>query len=145
MTLIESVRTWLRTYPPLAEGRLGVDYLPEEARTYSVDTVPTTETVKRYFDGSAIKQYLFVLASREFREDRIQGNTENLAFYEAFARWVEQANRRPRHLPVLDEGRTAQKVEVTTPGYPFLVDEHGTARYQVQLRLTYFEKGERFA
>ena len=75
MTIVESVRTWLRTYQPLASGRLGVDYLPEEAKTYSVDTVPTKETVKRYLDGSAVKQYLFTLASMEFRPDDIQGNT----------------------------------------------------------------------
>ena len=99
MTIIESVRAWLRTYPPLAEGRLGVDYLPEEARTYSVDSVPAEETVKRYLDGSAKKRFLFVLASREFQGDNIQGNTENLAFYEAFSRWVEAQNRRPKHLP----------------------------------------------
>ena len=128
MTIIESVRAWLRTYPPLAEGRLGVDYLPEE-------------TVKRYLDGSAQKRFLFVLASREFQGDNIQGNTENLAFYEAFSRWVEAQNRRPKHLPELDNGRTAQRVEVTTSGYPFLVDDHGTARYQIQMRLDYFEKG----
>ena len=141
MTIIESVRAWLCTYPPLAEGRLGVDYLPEEARTYSVDSVPAEETVKRYLDGSAQKRFLFVLASREFQGDNIQGNTENLAFYEAFSRWVEAQNRRPKHLPELDNGRTAQRVEVTTSGYPFLVDDHGTARYQIQMRLDYFEKG----
>ena len=141
MTIIESVRAWLRTYPPLAEGRLGVDYLPEEARTYSVDSVPAEETVKRYLDGSAKKRFLFVLASREFQGDNIQGNTENLAFYEAFSRCVEAQNRRPKHLPELDNGRTAQRVEVTTSGYPFLVDDHGTARYQIQMRLDYFEKG----
>lgn len=143
MTIIESVRTWLRTYPPLADGRLGVDYLPEEAKTFSVDTVPSKETVKRYLDGSAQKQYLFTLASREFRADDIRGNTENLAFYEGFSRWVEAQNCCQKHLPALSDGRSAMKVEVTTSGYPFLVDDHGTARYQIQLKLTYFEKGLR--
>lgn len=144
MTIIESVRAWLRRYEPLASGRLGVDYLPEEAKTYSVDSVSSVEMVKRYMDGSAKKQFLFTLSSREFRADNIQGNTENLAFYEAFSLWVAAQNRRPKNLPVLDNGRTAQMVEVTTSGYPFLVDEHGTARYQIQLKMTYFEKGMRF-
>ena len=141
MTVMESAREWLRTYQPLAEGRLGVDYLPDEARTYSVDSVPAEETVKRYLDGSAQKRFLFVLSSREFQGDDIQGNTENLAFYESFARWVETQNRRPKNLPKLDNGRTAQRVVVTTSGYPFMVDDHGTARYQIQMRLDYFEKG----
>ena len=144
MTIVESVRTWLRTYRPLSSGRLGVDYLPEEAKTYSVDSVPSAEIVKKYVDGSAVKQFLFTLSSREFRADDIRGNTENLAFYEAFSQWVAAQNRRPKNLPKLDGGRTAQKVEVTTSGYPFLVNDHGTARYQIQLKLTYFEKGMRF-
>lgn len=72
-----------------------------------------------------------------------RGTPRTWPFYEAFSRWVEIQNRRPRHLPELSDGRSAQKVEVTTSGYPFLVDDHGTARYQIQMKLTYFEKGER--
>ena len=142
-TLVQAVRKWLRTYQPLAEGRLGVDYLPEDAQTYSIDSVPGPEIVKRYLDGAAVKQFDFVLASRVFWGDQITGNTENLAFYEAFAAWVEAQNRRPRNLPMLDGGRTAQHVEVTTSGYPYQVSEDGRARYQIQLKLTYFAKGSR--
>lgn len=43
MTIIDGVRAWLKTYEGLADGRLSVDFLPEEAKSYSVDTVPTTE------------------------------------------------------------------------------------------------------
>lgn len=142
-TLVQAIREWLRTYPPLAEGRLGVDYLPEDAQTYSIDSVPSPETVKRYLDGSAVKQFDFILASRVFWGDQITGNTENLAFYEAFSNWVEAQSRRPKHLPALDGGRMAQKVEVTTLGYPYQVSEDGRARYQIQLKLTYFAKGSR--
>lgn len=66
MTIIDGVRAWLKTYEGLADGRLSVDFLPEEAKSYSVDTVPTTEIVKRYLDGSSIRQYLFCVSSREF-------------------------------------------------------------------------------
>ena len=47
MTNIEAVRKWLRTYESLSSGRLGVDFLPEKAQTYSVDSVPGPEIVKR--------------------------------------------------------------------------------------------------
>lgn len=144
MTNIEAIRAWLRTYPPLSEGRLGVDFLPTDAQTYSVEVTPCKEVIKRYLDGSAVKQFDFVLASREFYQDDIRQNTDNLSFYEDFAQWVEKQNsRRSQTLPQLAEGRTAQRVEVTSTGYPFLVDEHGTARYQVQMKLTYFQKGDR--
>lgn len=142
MTIIEAVRGWLRTYPSLASGRLAVDFLPKQAQTYSVDSVPSKEEIKRYLDGSSVRQFLFTLSSREFKGEDIVQNVDNLTFYEGFAAWVLNQSRR-RQLPELGEGRTARKVEVTTSGYPFQVDEHGTARYQIQLRLEDFQKGRR--
>lgn len=142
MTIIEAVRKWLRTYPTLSKGRLAVDFLPKQARTYSVDSVPCKEEVKQYLDGSSVRQFLFTLSSREFKGEDVGQNVDNLAFYEGFAAWVLNQNRM-RQLPDLGDGRTARKVEVTTSGYPFQVDDHGTARYQIQLRMEYFQKGKR--
>lgn len=142
MTNIEAVRAWLKTYPPLAGGRLNVDCLPTEARAYAVEVVPCKEQVKAYLDGSCVKQFLFNLASREFHGLDIAQNIDNLAFYEGFSGWVEEQNRR-RALPVLEAGKTARRVEVTTSGYPFAIDDHGNAKYQIQMKLTYFQKGMR--
>lgn len=142
MTMIEAVRGWLRTYEPLSTGRLAVDFLPKQARTYSIDSVPCKEEVKRYLDGSSLRQFLFTLSSRNFKSEDIGQNTDNLAFYEAFAAWVLRQNQE-KNLPALADGRTVRKIEVTTSGYPFQVDENGTARYQIQLRLEYFQKGAR--
>ena len=142
MTLIEALRGWLRTYEPLSAGRLAVDFLPKQARTYSVDSVPCKEEVKQYLDGSSLRQFLSTLSSREFKGEDITQNVDNLAFYEGFTAWVLQQNR-DRRLPALGEGRTARKIEVATSGYPFQVDEHGTARYQIQLRLEYFQLSPR--
>lgn len=64
--IMEEVRKFLRTYPPLAEGKLHVDFLPEEAQSYSVEAVPAKEIVRSYVDGSTVRQFLFVVASREF-------------------------------------------------------------------------------
>ena len=54
MTIMEALRSWLRTYPPLSAGRLAVDFLPKEARTYSVDSVPCKEEVRRYLDENRV-------------------------------------------------------------------------------------------
>lgn len=129
MTLIESVRAWLKTYPQLAEGWLGVDFLPPDKKAYSVEVVPCTEMIKTYINGDSVRQLEFVLASCEYYADDIAQNTSNLEFYEAFALWVDTQNRK-RLLPILADGRKASKIEVTTSGYPFYINEHGTARYQ---------------
>ncbi len=144
MTIIDGVRAWLKTYEGLADGRLSVDFLPEEAKSYSVDTVPTTEIVKRYLDGSSIRQYLFCVSSREFYSDNIAQNVDNQAFYEGLSSWLERKSKR-RQFPDIGTGRTVRSIEISSTAYPFIVDDHGTARYQLQLRLTYFQKGDRTA
>ncbi len=143
MTVIEAVRGWLKTCPLLEDERLNIDFLPIEAQSYSVEAVPGRGTIEKYMDGSAIKQFLFVIASREFSGDDLAQNADNLQFYEALADWVERQNHRPKHLPDLGEGRDARKIEVTTPGYLFYSDDQGTARYQIQMALTYTERGAR--
>lgn len=142
MTIIDGVRAWLKTYEGLADGRLSVDFLPEEAKSYSVDTVPTTEIVKRYLDGSSIRQYLFCVSSREFYSDDIAQNVDNQAFYEGLSSWLERKSKL-RQFPNIGTGRTVRSIEISSTAYPFVVDEHGTARYQLQLKLTYFQKGDR--
>lgn len=142
MTIIDGVRAWLKAYEGLADGRLSVDFLPEEAKSYSVDTVPTTEIVKRYLDGSSIRQYLFCVSSREFYSDDIAQNVDNQAFYECLSSWLESKSKR-RQFPDIGTGRVVRTIEISSTAYPFIVDDHGTARYQLQLRLTYFQKGDR--
>lgn len=141
MTMIEAIRKYLESCPVLSGGKLNVDFLPQDATTYSVDVVPTTPVVKRYLDGSSARQFLFVFATRASYGEHIRQQLDNLCLFEAFEEWVDKQNR-AKAFPDLGEGRTAQKLEVTTSGYVF-APETDTARYQIQCRLSYFQKGEK--
>lgn len=136
MTVIESIRTWLKGYSGLS-GRLDVDFLSEDADTYSLDTIPTEEVIKQYHDGGKVKQYLFAVSSRRYYDQNIAQNIDNLEFFEKLTEWVEAKAKR-RELPVMAEGKTAQKIVVTSNAYPFIVTEDGKARYQIQMRLEYY-------
>lgn len=138
MTVAESVRNWLKQYPGLV-GRLDVDFLDEDAETYSIDTIPCEEILKRYFDGSTVKQFQFAISSRRYYEQNIKQNLSNLKFFEDLTTWVEEQTR-ARNLPAMDKGRKAQKMVVTSTAYPFDVSEDGKARYQLQMRFEYFNK-----
>ena len=138
MTVMENVRAWLRTYPGL-DGRLDVDFLDDAADTYSVDTIPCEEVIKRYMDGSKMKQFQFAVSSRRFYDQNITQNLGNLEFFEGLTAWVEQ-KAQARELPEMDGNRVAQKIIVTSTAYPFVVSEDGKARYQLQMRLEYFQK-----
>ena len=138
MTVMENVREWLRQYPGL-NGRLDVDFLDENADTYSIDTIPCEEIIKRYKDGSTIKQFQFAVSSRRYYEQNIKQNLSNLEFFEGLTAWVEQ-QAQERKLPQMDNNRTALKIIVTSTAYPFVISEDGKARYQLQMRLEYFNK-----
>ena len=138
LTVAESVKNWLLECPYL-DGRIDVDYLDEETDAYSIDTVPCEEVLKRYLDGSTLKQFQFAVASRRAYEQNISQNLSNLEFFENLTAWVEQ-KARAREFPVMDNNRTAQRIVVTSTAYPFIISENGKARYQIQMRLEYFEK-----
>ena len=58
--VIECVRDYILTFPELDEnGCLCVDYLGDKAIEYSVEAVPCEPVVKRYTDGSCMKQLRF--------------------------------------------------------------------------------------
>ena len=135
MTIIEAVRNFLKTCPILTGGRLNVDFLPEEAVTYSVDVTPVTPIVKSYITGDSLRQFAFVFATRAYYGDHIRQQLDNLGLFEAFADWLEEQNR-IRSFPDLGDGRKVKKLEVSTSGYVFAPGTD-TARYQIQCRLLY--------
>ena len=138
MAVMKYIRDWLKQYPGL-KGRLDVDFLDEDADTYSLDTIPCEEIIKRYKDGSTIKQFQFAVSSRRYYEQNINQNLSNLDFFEGLTAWIEQKMQK-KELPTMDKNRTAQKIIVTSTAYPFVVSEDGKARYQLQMRLEYFNK-----
>ena len=142
MTVMQCVQKWLKTYSGLS-GRLDVDFLGEDVDTYSVDTIPCEEVIKRYKDGGKLKQFQFAVSSRRYYEQNIKENLSNLQFFEDLSLWVE-GKAKKKELPSMDKGRTAQKIVVTSTAYPFVVSEDGKARYQIQMRLEYYQKGDVF-
>jgi hypothetical protein len=139
MTVIECIQKWLKTYSGLSGRRLDIDFLDKDTDAYSIDTIPCEEILKRYKDGGKIKQFQFAVASRCFYTQNIKQNLSNLQFFEDLTEWVEN-KARLRELPAMDNGRTAQKIVVTSTAYPFVVSEDGKARYQIQMRLEYYQK-----
>lgn len=135
--IINAVRTWIATCPLLKDGAiLGVDRLGADPVGYTVDTVPCNPVSTQYVDGSQLKQFLFVFASREAYCGTLQ-NIANSEFYDDFADWIATQNRQ-KTLPDLGKYRKPQNVEITTSGYAYDTGER-TARYQIQLRMAYYQ------
>lgn len=135
MSMVSAVRSWLKTCPLLSGERLNVDFLPPETGSYSVDVSPAAAIVKKYLDGSSVRQFLFSLRTRDVYGPDLLQNIENLGFFEAVTAWAERACE-AGELPVLPEGRQAVRVEVLSTGTVFWAETEA-AQYQIQFKLTY--------
>lgn len=137
--MIAEIKKLIETCPLLKDGKINVNYLGDDDLPYSIDAVPSNPVVKSYVDGSEVRQYLFIFASRELYTERIKDNADVAKFYEDFSNWIEEINN-TGNIPIdLGDKYKALSIEVLTGGYLFNADET-TARYQIQCRLTYYKE-----
>lgn len=136
MTILEAIRTYFLDCPLLEDGCFNVDYLGSDAG-YSIDSTPCDPIIKKYVDGGAQKQFMFLFRSREAWGNDTINNIENNGFYEQLSDWIESNNEKGC-FPVLEGKKSPSKMEVLTSGYLMVVTED-TAIYQIQLRLIYYE------
>lgn len=146
MRIIEVLRNYIKTCPYLEEFngavRVRVDFTNnKEATTYTIEEGITSQPIiKRYVDGSTLRQYLFNFMSVEAYGADIQQNINNVGFYEDFSQWIEE-NSNNGILPELSSNKKTKSIEVLTNGYIFEnADDSSTARYMIQLRLLYFQE-----
>lgn len=139
-SIIGGLRAYLLKCPLLKDGILHVNFLEFEPVQFTIDEVPGDLIVKRYTDGSTVRQALFVIASAEsYSRDAIE-NLKACGFYERLADWLE-TNSRAGVLPELPAGCSPLSVETTTNGYCIDTDiRQNVQRYQVQCRLLYLKE-----
>lgn len=138
MSIIQAVVDYVTACPLLSEGYMRVDNLGPEPVEYGIAVLPNTPIVKKYVDGSSIRQYLFAVTSREYYSIDMLSNIANSEFYEDLADWFEKQNKEG-HFPDLGTGKEVQRMELVTPGYLYSTDRK-TARYQLEIRIIYFKE-----
>ena len=137
MNIIESIREYISDLDCMATFEINVNYLDGENDSFSIEEVPCNQIIKKYLDGSTLRQYQFVFCGREPYGAEILQNIENSTFYEDFANEIEEKNNNDV-LPTL-EGMEATSLEITSNAYTVSVTED-TAMYQINLNLKYYKK-----
>ena len=92
MGITEKIRDYLEEYPGLSGGVMHVDWLPESARYYSLESVPCEPVLKEYMDGSSRRQFQFNLASSMFYSPDVENQVENMEWFESFDSWIQTQN-----------------------------------------------------
>ena len=135
MTIIEAVKTFIKTYGPLTNATIMVDYLGEEPIQYAIIPLPGTRVLERYITSGSLREFPFAFQAMASTADELE-RLETNGFFEAFADWLETQTEAGA-LPVLAAGKTAERVEAVNAGYIMQQGESSTAVYQVTCRLEY--------
>lgn len=135
--ITRAIRKYFLGCPLIKNHQIRIDYLGLDSIEYTIDPVPSDPIIKKYVDGGALKQFLFVFGSRESYGPDIIESIERSGFYQKLSEWIEEQNRE-NNLPILSGNKKAEKIEIVTSGYLFDASED-LARYQIQLRLVYYE------
>ena len=131
--IIESIRDYILSCDFLKDGKVNIDYLPDEM-AYSIDPVGADPIYKKYTDGSCLKQFQFSLTSKEAYDGDARTGIANSGFYQFFEEWIEGNNMKDIY-PEL-EGHQSIRVDVLQSGYLFSA-EADLGRYQIICRLIY--------
>ena len=133
--IIDSIREYILACPFLENWRVNINYL-NVAMSYSIDPLPADPIIKRYTDGSCVKQYLFAFTSKEEFDGDARTGIENSGFYQKFEEWLDEQNCAGK-LPVLENPKhTPVSIDVVQSGYLYDA-ETDLAQYQIQCRLQY--------
>ena len=128
---------------PLVAGQLGnnvafhIDYLPDGHHPVSIEDSPGDPVRAGIFQRPPQGEKL-----RPRQPDGVQrihrATSRKFGLLDAFADWIE-AQSDAHNLPDLGEGRTSERVAVTSSGY-IVTSEDGTCRFQIQIRLEYYQQ-----
>lgn len=135
--MIDKLREYFKNNVTLAEEfeNILIDFLGESATTYTIEPIPTEQILKQYTDGGSLRQFVFQFGSREFYDNSVAQNIDNLNFYERFQEEIENNNRNG----ILPDVEGIQTIECLNNGTIQDV-QTGTAKYSIQMRIIYLKE-----
>lgn len=132
--MIEEIRNYFLKNVSLTKefDNILADFLGDEATSYTIEPIPVEPKLRPYRDGGSLNQYVFQFGSREFYDNSVAQNINNLGFYERFQEEIETNNKNG----VLPNIKGIQSIECLNNGTIQDV-QNGTAKYVIQMRITY--------
>lgn len=85
---IQLIKEFIETCPLLKNGKVNVDYIKDEAGSYSIDETPATTILTQFADGRTRNQIVFdfsIQASFSALE-----NIKNSKFCDDFTEWIKE-------------------------------------------------------
>lgn len=132
--MVDKIREYFLENVTLAQefDNILADFLGDDATSYTIEPIPIEPVLRQYRDGGSLNQFVFQFGSREFYDNSVAQNINNLGFYEKFQEEIETNNKNG----VLPEITGIQSIECLNNGTIQDV-QSGTAKYVIQMRITY--------
>lgn len=132
--MIEKIRQYLIDINIFDEDcRVNVDFLGENPTEFAIEKIPVEPILEPYINGDSLNQFQFQLVScNDYGADVLQ-NMSNSLFYENLYNLIEKNNK----LKKLPEIKGIQTIECLNNG-GIINAEANTARYAIQMRITYY-------
>ena len=139
MKIIESIRNYIGNLDCMKtfENAINTNVLDGEVNSFSIEEIPSNPIVKKYTDGSTLRQFQFAFCSREPYGQEIIQQIENSSFYEDFSNEIESKNNQGI-LPIDINGIEPIGIEITSSAY-VVATEEDTAMYQINLNFKYLK------
>ena len=79
MKIIEAIREYISKLDCMKvfDNAINVNYLDSETDSFSIEEVPSQSIIKKYVDGSSIRQFQFTFCSREPYGSEVIQNIDN--------------------------------------------------------------------
>lgn len=131
--MIEKIRKYLIENEIIDEKcRVNVDFLGENPTEFAIIPIAVNPILKKYIDGSSLRQYQFQLISCNYYGADVMQNMANSKFYEELYDKIESFNDEG----VLPDIKGVESIECLNNGAILDVTTN-TARYSIQMKITY--------
>ena len=115
--------------------QINVDMLSNDANNYSLDKIPTANTVEKWINGIEIHKEVFSFRSRKQYSQDVINNLSNIGFFEALERVINSNNKKG----VLPSIEGIESIECLNCG-TMLSGDTGTAIFDIQIQIIYRKK-----
>lgn len=131
--MIEKIRKYLIENGIVDEEcRVNVDFLGENPTEFAIIPIAVNPILKKYIDGSSLRQYQFQLISCNYYGADVMQNMANSKFYEELYDKIESNNDDG----ILPDIKGIESIECLNNGAILDVTTN-TARYSIQMKITY--------
>lgn len=131
--MIEKIRKYLIENGIVDEEcRVNVDFLGENPTEFAIIPIAVNPILKKYIDGSSLRQYQFQLISCNYYGSDVLQNMANSKFYEELYDKIETFNDEG----ILPDIKGIESIECLNNG-AILDATVNAARYSIQMKITY--------